>query len=324
MQEVGFDLQPMRFAAPTFSQPQQPQQVQPPVDDGLQTLAQLAKLGLLPKTRKERQKEEEDRALKQLQVYGTVAHATGIPMAQLMAGNFSQPQGAGGIDPNQLDQIGQQVGLPAAPNQQIMAGMTAAGRDKLRMQLQAQADKELAKLETETSASAGTAQAAQRFLQLNEKTPTGGMYGLPGVDQLLRLINPDRQEMEAIRNQIAPSMRPTGSGSVSDFEQKMFQRATISPQSSLEANQNIGGAIMAKAKRDKERLNFLQTYADTYGTLRGADTAWSKYIDENPIFDPQAAQQGQVRVNSARPTWQEYFTRNRNGTARPPLSSFMR
>jgi hypothetical protein len=87
-----------------------------------------------------------------------------------------------------------------------------------------------------------------------------------------------------------------------------------------EANDAIAAALIARAEREKERLAFANRYLMQNKTLRGANEAWSQYINDVPIFDPASEA---PTINPNRITFEQYFAGQRpQASQRPPLSAF--
>jgi hypothetical protein len=278
----------------------------------------------------ERQRVAQENKVKMLGSLGDTAAKTGMDVRQLAS--------MVGVDlgqaPGQADDrgvLGAQAGLPPPPPQ-ANAGLSRALREKLQLAAAKSQDKRIAGMEEHQGTMDATEQQVNRFLERNAATPTGGAYSIPGVKQGLTMFSPARQEMEAITAQMVPVVGRQGlPGAASNLDVQMFKQAVPGQDKSLEANMAIGNAIIQQAQRGREHTDYLRTYADTYGSLTGADAAWQKYANDNPIFDPQAAAAGKTKLNAGRKSWAEYFAGQRGTTpaaapaaGRPPLSSFAR
>ena len=169
-------------------------------------------------------------------------------------------------------------------------------------------DADNARLEKET------ATAAKRFLQLNAGKSTGGVTDKFGVTRVIQGLGSDYAEMEAITAKLAPSMRPTGSGSTSDKDMALFQKATVGVDKTGKANANIAQGIITRAQTAQDYANFRQTYLEQNGTLQGADRNWKSYSDANPIFDPKA---NDYSLNKDRQSWQSHFAGSGAPSAAP-------
>jgi hypothetical protein len=210
------------------------------------------------------------------------------------------------------------LGVPDAPN--TLGNLPSKAREKILEKEYLGATKTLDTQEREAQPVEALAAQARRFQELNAKNDTGGLTSLPIVNSIRGFFDPEFQEMESISSSIVPKMREPGSGATSDFDARMFQQATIGTGKRKEANDAIAQALIARAEREKERLNFANRYLMQNKTLRGANEAWSRYVNDVPIFDPNSEV---PIVNPNRITWEQYFSGNQDTRAqRPPLSAF--
>jgi hypothetical protein len=162
-----------------------------------------------------------------------------------------------------------------------------------------------------------TAEAAKRFIELNEEVNTGGLTDKMGVTRLAQSMGPKYSEMESITARLAPAMREPGSGSTSDFDGKQFERATVGVDKPKAANKNIATAIIARAELAQDYADFRQTYLEQNGTLQGADRHWKQYTDQNPIFDRR--KKDGFDLNPNRKGWREHFGAGAAPAAQPPV-----
>jgi hypothetical protein len=210
------------------------------------------------------------------------------------------------------------LGVPDAPN--ILGNLPANVRGKIQEKEYLAGNKTLDTQEREAQPINEIAGQARRFQELNAKNDTGGFTSLPIIKQLRGFVDPEFQELESISSSIVPKMREPGSGSTSDFDAMMFQKATIGTDKRKEANDAISQALIARAEREKDRLNFANRYLMQNKTLRGANEAWSQYINDVPIFDPTSEV---PTINPKRISFEQYFAGQRpQASQRPPLSAF--
>lgn len=212
-----------------------------------------------------------------------------------------------GLDPTgqgvSNQQSAQALGVPAAPD--MYRGISKKQRDILQGKEMLQAEKRLAEEEQAARAQGVSATDANRFKQLNEKTTTGPITGSAPVAWARGIFDDDVQEMKSIQDRLTPKMREPGSGATSDFDAKMFQSALFGVNKQKGANEAIANAMILKSKAEKDRVAFSNAYLQANKTLRGADTAWAKYAEDNPIFDPTS--EGIPKLNPARVKWEQYF-----------------
>ena len=158
------------------------------------------------------------------------------------------------------------------------------------------------------AAAQGNSRLADEFMQANENLGTGGAFRwMPGSESLYTALDSDAANMDRINAQLTPSMRVPGSGATSDFDARMFQRSTLGLANPREVNRSIATGIKAREQLTRDRAEFEDWYYANAGSLTGAETAWQRYLDANPIFDPES--QDTPRLNSRRENWRAYFDR---------------
>lgn len=228
-----------------------------------------------------------------------------------------QPQSPPGFD---NAAIARELGVPTAPN--VFGGLSEKVRDKLQEASFKTGEKQLAGQEEDARASESLARDAERFKQLLQDNTTGKFVGSAPVAWLRGAFgDAGVEEMQSISNRLVPKMREPGSGSTSDFDARMFQSAMFGTATGKQANEAIANGLIAKAKLDRDRVDFFNAYLTANKTLRGADSAWSQYLSANPIFDPENTDV--PTINKSRVKWREYFSQG-GQPQRPPLSSFER
>lgn len=207
-----------------------------------------------------------------------------------------------------------QMGVPLPPNDPY-AGMSRKGRENLQGKEITQAEKRLAEEQANARGSQAMAQDAEQFKALNERTSTGPISGSAPAAFVRGIFDPDIQTMRSISDRLTPKMREPGSGATSDFDARMFQSALFGVNKNPESNRAIADAMILKAKAEKDRVSFMESYLAQNNTLRGADSAWTQYAEANPIFDP--ASKDTPKINPARQPWRQYFSGGRKESAAP-------
>lgn len=222
------------------------------------------------------------------------------------------------------------LGVPAAPADPLN-GLSRKAREQFQTKMYTSGDKQVSETEQDARTAQQFGQDAKRFQELNKTTTTGPLMGGGPIGFVRKIGNSDLQEMDALSSKLIPKMREPGSGNTSDFDARMLAKATIGIDKDKKANDSIALGMIAKSQQDQDRSSFLRTYLEGNGTLRGADQAWSKYINANPIFDPQ--NERVISLNRNRVHWRQFFNGNQgdaqqpvnpSGQSRPPLSSFER
>lgn len=239
---------------------------------------------------------------------------TGLPLMQrynILSSGARAPVGmpitsgvAPGIDLKSktlTDESAPAAGLPSsAPNIAYNRDPETARRLLVAEDLAAL--KELAKDENALETRMSKIPQLDEFQQLNEHTDTGPLLDkVPGTI----MFSKDRQRMQSIANELAPSMRQGLPGAASDRDVSMFKAATVGVDKDKETNDAVIAAFKAQTARDADYLKFRQDYLNRYKTLNGANAAWRGYVEANPIFDPKSEE---PKLNTAMQTREQYFT----------------
>ena len=132
---------------------------------------------------------------------------------------------------------------------------------------------------------------------------TGGAKG--GFQEALPdwMLNKDTVELRALIKEIVPRMRPTGSGTTSDRDMKIFEQATVGLGKDKEANLNIvrGRKIVDENNIAKEELRY--QWLNAGGDLGTFDKEWRNYLNKNPIFSNESG-----KLNTNRKNAYEWFS----------------
>ena len=215
--------------------------------------------------------------------------------------------GAGGGTPEERQAVARSAGLPAPTTSPYdNPNLSVAGKEKLALALQKQADERF-KGNDEAVAKANQANAElQRFAFLNETNDTGGATSSPLISGVRGYFDSEFKEMQSITARLAPTMRQPGSGAVSDYDAKQFERGTVSVENPRATNENIAKGMMVGNQNLIAKAEFERAYFDTHQHLQGADQAWKRYLEANPIFDPEAPA-GSMTLNTRRQDWRAFF-----------------
>ncbi len=126
------------------------------------------------------------------------------------------------------------------------------------------------------NAAEGAARAADQFLDINRRQPTGGIQrSLPLATQIESTWNPDIAALQALNNRMAPGLRQPGSGAMSDKDLSIFQRSIPNPDFPGPTNELLAGTIRFNANRQSAYITFLENWAERNGNLMGAQEAWN-------------------------------------------------
>ena len=204
--------------------------------------------------------------------------------------------------------VGQQSNSPYPPPQYNPAqGRSPAGQNtvlRAETEVVEEARAEAARLR-------GTAALTQEFVTIQD-SPQGGSGGIvqntPGVGDLNRMLDPEMNRMNAINSQIAPNMRPPGSGVTSDRDMAIYMRSTVDPRNTPEANRISNENQQAMAQAADQYAFFLQNYQADYGigALTEARRLWDTYSRSQPVYDPET---GSARLD--RPSIDDWLSSNR-------------
>lgn len=233
------------------------------------------------------------------------------PLGRATPDNSSiTPLTAPGSVPAPDPETAKRLGVPVA-DVNPFAGLSPQKAQQAAIRAREEGLKNLEKNDEAVTQAQNRSADVKRFLELNGQTSTGPIYKIPGSQTVAGAFNPALQEMSSITDRLTPGMRQGLPGAASDRDIAMFRNATIGPDKSRETNQNIGTAMLARDQNLVAKAQFERDYLDANGHLQGADRAWRKYLEDNPIFDP-GAPAGSFRLNPDRMTYQEYFRGERS------------
>ena len=204
---------------------------------------------------------------------------------------------------------------PDAPGATYLKGVPVRGKDPS----EAAYFRDVRKAQDPSVAAAERTSAQDReFEGLLTRRPTGGRYAVPVVGNMFGLFDTDVQRMRSLSSAAARSQRQPGEGTISDFDARMFQQQVEGVKQSTGANRMIIQAQRLGAENAQQRRQMMDWYHQRFNTTEGFDEAWSRYRDDNPIFDPASQSAGQPRLNASRQNWRQYFGDVRGaGDARP-------
>jgi hypothetical protein len=218
------------------------------------------------------------------------------------------PNGLQRVDPNGLPSLGS----PSGQSQQSQSAMMSPA---MRNALARQAASQLKSLEDASLTSQGNQSTLDELNALRQKTnlegklygdgaintmvtrtigrnigsPFGG-YIIPSSDQVAAL---DAMESPATKMQLDISKETKGA--ISDREMAAFARATPGSQMTDEAASNVISAYKAVNQRKQEHAAFYEQWIATHGNGLGAEQAWQRFTDANPIISTD--QKGNVKVD---------------------------
>jgi hypothetical protein len=160
---------------------------------------------------------------------------------------------------------------------------------ELNMKLYQEGRKRLSDLDTEINKAQPVLDDLSKFGELNRNSRTGGV-----LEQILPssplLHGADENQMMAIQSRIAPAQRPTGSGSSSDTDVRLFLGGLPSIAQTGPVNKNIREDFQRKFDYAINKRNAMQQHLNKYGNLNSFDEAW------NASIAPKSAPSGKSKM----------------------------
>ena len=199
-------------------------------------------------------------------------------------------------------------GLNVPPVPRAGGGLPPAVAAKVTEKEAIDAYKQLGAMRENVDAMGKMAEMANRFDDLLLDQDTGGILR---QSEWARNINgafdSQIQEMNSISDKMTPLLRNGFPGAASDSDRRMFRGGAPGSEKSPEVNRNIIVGMQTAAQNAQDRLSFMEAYVGQNNTLRGANEQWQKYLNANPIFDPNGNPSA-PSLNTGRQSWREFFT----------------
>lgn len=108
---------------------------------------------------------------------------------------------------------------------------------------------------------------------------------------------PANQALEASTNQLSLDVAQKMKGSLSDKDIAFVKSQVPTAATGGEAGRAASDAIRAGFERAEQRASFYRTWAEHYGNINGADAAWKRYVNENPMTVNDSKALGGRRFN---------------------------
>lgn len=160
------------------------------------------------------------------------------------------------------------------------------GQAKGSRGLSAQEQKALITAREAASHGLDVATKGEEFIELNKEAGTGGVYGLPGVSEMVAPFNKHVASMHGLTNAMAPMLRAAGSGAMSDKDVALFKRSVPNADFPGPTNKKIQERLQGESDRKAAYAAFLDKWAQTRGTLQGADTAFLQFWRDREAKKP--------------------------------------
>ncbi|MGL4309160.1 MAG: hypothetical protein ACRCSU_01640 [Paracoccaceae bacterium] len=203
--------------------------------------------------------------------------------------------------------VGVGAGVPAGQNPNVTGTPRDSG--KLAQKL-SEADSATIAAERDAAMSASTLESIANQMdvlapQLGYTGPLGRSYG--AVDDAIGVLPGDsgaRGAFRSLSTEAQLTFTEKTKGAITDREMANFAAAVPSLGQTAEGNKTISEVIRAGAKRVQSRAQFMEAYASKVGSLEGAQAAWQKFMDANPVI--VAGPDGKVRA-AADGDWAAYL-----------------
>lgn len=143
----------------------------------------------------------------------------------------------------------------------------------------------------------------------NQNVQTGGVSGAIKKKLPTAFLNDETQELQSIINKIVPQMRPAGSGTTSDRDMAIFEKATVGLDKNKEANLNIVRGRRAVDENAIAREELRADWVNQGGSLTEFDRVWRDYLNANPIFSNSNGELNRGRISAY-----DWFGGKRNQT----------
>jgi hypothetical protein len=108
---------------------------------------------------------------------------------------------------------------------------------------------------------------------------------------------PANQALESSTNALSLDVAQKMKGSLSDKDIAFVKSQVPTAALRDSAAQPAADAIRSGFERAGQRAQFYRTWAERYGNINGADSAWNRYINDNPLTTPDAEAVGGRRFN---------------------------
>ena len=138
---------------------------------------------------------------------------------------------------------------------------------------------------------------------------TGGVFGLPFIGDFFTKIktttDPDAADFQKEAANFQREAYVPGEGQISNFERELFRQASFDLGRPVLTNLAILQGTREAAKRQMQRMQFLEDYYAQNDTIVGAERLWQIYSENNRFLsiDPY----GKVTFNPGTTHWKTWF-----------------
>jgi|GEM_PF-5825679 len=198
------------------------------------------------------------------------------------------------------------LGVPYQPPR-IPAGMGKKARDAYIAKRANDGQNRLGEVAEDVQQGQNLLNITDQFMSIAGRTKTG-----PAYQYMPSLARPkDINELEGIQQNLIP-LQPRTPGAISNFEAVGLGKGTLSPYSSMQANQSRANRTKAYVQLTSEYQDFLDSWSQVHGgSIDGADAVWARYLRAQPIIDPKRPDIAAPNPN--RLSWKEWSRRTYYG-----------
>lgn len=149
---------------------------------------------------------------------------------------------------------------------------------------------------------------------LDNGLETGGFTGYIQKNLIpTAALSADTQEFQSLVSKLVPQQRPAGSGTTSDRDMAIYEKATIGLDKDTKTNKNILALGKAMAENDKAYEELRSEWASAGGSLSEFDKVWRKYANEQRIYNDDGT------INQNRVSPYEWFSNGGSSQQEDPL-----
>lgn len=151
---------------------------------------------------------------------------------------------------------------------------------------------------------------------LDNGVETGGIGGYIKKNWLpTSALSADTQEFQSLVSKLVPQQRPSGSGTTSDRDMAIYEKATIGLDKDTKTNKNILALGKAMAENDKAYEELRSEWASAGGSLSEFDKVWRKYANEQHIYNDDGT------INQNRVSPYDWFSNGGSSQQEQPKKS---
>lgn len=182
------------------------------------------------------------------------------------------------------------------------AGLSSKAQSQAYAIEQKGVDKDLDTMQKTQDTSSKIAQGAMQMEELLKKgLKTGSQY--VGPLSAAKYLNEDLRRFDQIAKEITPNYRGIGSGSTSDYEQRLYAAAAPGIDKPVEVNRQAINSILITDRLSKIKQEALEKYFSANKTGRGFNTYWNQYLNDT-FFDAE----GNVHFPKTRTGFDDFTT----------------